>query len=413
MATQVIMPKLTYEMLEGLILEWLCEEGSSFSVGQSLYLVETDKATIEVPADEAGTLLKILVPAGETVSVGAPVAWVGAAGEKIPETETGVVQKSKPEDVTVTELPVDIAAGINQATDQERSTQEKQKRLRATPVARRLAQELGIELEDVGEYSGYKMIRESDVRDFDKNQNVHKEIKVETQRDTEHYDLSFPTPLEKTMASHMLKSASIPQMASTREVNLSRLDKFREERQSAWEHSLGYRLTYTHLFATLAVRALTSHPKLNASWTEQGIYLYHGINLGVAMSSKRGLVVPVVQNAHKLSLEQMANQIVQLQLAVESNRLSPRDLSGGTFTMTNVGMLGVELSIPLLNPPQSAILGIGAKRVSLQLDGENVISKPVASVTVTVDHRFVDGAAAAEFLASLKKLIESPGDHLG
>ena len=191
-------------------------------------------------------------------------------------------------------------------------------------------------------------------------------------------------------------------------MDLTNLERFRSSLLSDWEASHGFRLTFTHILAALVARALQSCLTLNASWTDEGIRLYRTINLGVAMATERGLVVPVVQRANRLSLEEIAAEIVRLHQAAERNRLLLQDLEGGTFTLTNVGMMGITLSIPVLNPPQSAILAVGAKRDHVVLEDGELRSIPVTTITVVADHRVVDGAAGARFLGRVKKLMENP-----
>jgi pyruvate/2-oxoglutarate dehydrogenase complex dihydrolipoamide acyltransferase (E2) component len=291
----------------------------------------------------------------------------------------------------------------------------------ASPVARRLALELGVDLAAVQEFAGQKRIREADVRAFaDARKAATVAIPTPTavvptpegvgrapEGDIE-FELLRLTPVQRAMATHLSQAAAIPQSAAACEVDLTHLKTLRNELLAGWEASYGFRLSYTHMLAALIARALESCPKLNASWTDDGIHLYRTVNLGVAMASDRGLVVPVVKSAQRLGLAEMAAEIVRLQQAVEKNRLHPSDLSGGTFTMTNVGMLGITLSIPLLNPPQSGILGIGAERSQVVLEDNRLWTRPVAWITVASDHRVVDGAAAAAFLHQVKTLIENP-----
>lgn len=398
MATQVILPKLTYEMEEGRIVEWLCEEGNAVDAGQALFVVETDKASIEVQAEEAGILLRVLVPTDATVPVGAAVAWIGAPGDAIPEAEALHPRKeqqavSSPQDIAVTPRDSETVA--------------------ASPVAKRLARELGVALEDVQKHVGQKRIREADIRAYaDARSSAMGTDGPEAAGDAE-FELIKPSPLQRAMASHLSQAAAIPQAAASCEVNLTSLEFLRNELSADWEASHGFRLSFTHMLAPLVARALESCPTLNATWTDEGIRLYRTINLGVAMASDRGLVVPVVRGANQLSLAEIASEIIRLQRATMGNRLHPKDLEGGTFTITNVGMLGITLSIPLLNPPQSGILAVGAKRAQLVLTNGQPVTIPVTLITVTFDHRVVDGVAAAAFLQRLKELMENPRSILG
>jgi len=229
---------------------------------------------------------------------------------------------------------------------------------------------------------------------------------------TGEYQVVQPTPLQRAMAARMTQAALVPQSAAGCEVNLSALDAFRDSLQAGWEKEFGFRLSYTHLIAALMARAVKTCPLLNASWTEEGFRLYASVNLGVAMATGRGLVVPVVQRAHERSLGDVAQEIVRLQHAAQTNRLGLPDLQGGTVTLTNVGPLGIELAVPVLNPPQSAIVAIGAKRTKLILEGGQARPAAVMSITLVSDHRLVDGAIQGAFLQTFREYLENPSQVL-
>lgn len=394
MASQIILPKLTYEMQEGCILEWLCSEGEAVSKHQPLFVVETDKAAIEVPAEEPGTLLKILVQAGSTVPVNTPVAWIGGPGEAMPGGETA--------------QPVEELAAPVEEKPRVVVPPEEPKAVRTSPGARRLARELGVDLKAVQEQVRPKPIREADVQAYADAQARAMPATPVAKRVAVEFELIQPTPLQRAMATRLTKSAAIPQYAAACDVDLTNLEQFRSSLLSDWEASRGFRLTHTHILAALVAQALESCPTLNASWTDEGIRLYRTVNLGVAMATERGLVVPVVQRANQLSLEEVAAEIVKLHQAANRNRLLPQDLEGGTFTLTNVGMMGITLSIPVLNPPQSGILAVGAEREHLILQDGELRSIPVTTITLVADHRVVDGATGAQFLGRVKNLMENP-----
>ena len=424
MTSSVILPKLTYEMHEGRILEWLAVEGAPISPGQVLFTVETDKAAIEVPAEESGVLLKILVPAGETVPVSSTVAYIGAAGETPVEAELGSLAGGDAGTAGVAQMVASAATpagGISGASDDS---------IPASPIARKMARELGIDLGAVLAFSGGKRVREADVQAYVDAQKAVEPPASEpappavsarpvspvapvppTPEPT--FELVRPTPLQKAMAGRMSLAAAIPQMAAACDVDLTQLERLKSRLQPGWELAQGYRLTYTHLMAALIARAAAACRGANASWTEEGIRFYREVHLGVAMASERGLVVPVVRDAGRAPLREIAGEIVRLQRAAEHNRLPLGDLENGTITMTNVGMLGITLSIPLLNPPQSAIVGVGAKREQVVLAGSEITVKPVATITVVADHRVMDGAAVAAFLNQIKQLVEHPHAALG
>jgi pyruvate dehydrogenase E2 component (dihydrolipoamide acetyltransferase) len=293
-----------------------------------------------------------------------------------------------------------------------------------------MAREFGIDLGEVLAFSGQKRVREADVQAYLEAQKgaespVREPAPLEAlarpaspvspapPAPEPAFELVRPTPLQKAMAARMSLAAAIPQMAAACDVDLTGLEQLKKQLQPGWEWAQGYRLTYTHLMAALIARAAAACRGANASWTEEGIRFYREVHLGIAMASERGLVVPVVRDAGRRPLREIAGEIIRLQRAAEHNRLPIGDLENGTITMTNVGMLGITLSIPLLNPPQSAIVGVGAKREQVALQGGEIAVKPVATITVVADHRVMDGAAVAAFLNQIRQLVEHPHAALG
>ncbi len=414
MASQVILPKLTYEMEEGHILEWLCEEGDQVAVGQVLFVVETDKAAVDVPAETDGTLLKVLVPAGETVRVSTLLAWIGRPGEVIPGTEAALPEDGQPAAAPIGSTVLMAPAGSSEPLvppPEIPASPDRQGGMAVSPVAKRLALELGVDLSGVQAFVGPKRVREADVRAYAESLKAAPDAKPTPSAEAE-FELMALTTVQRAMATHLRQAAAIPQFSAACEVDLTAMKRLRDEIRPGWELAHGLRLTYTNMLAAVVAWALERCPTLNASWTDEGVRLYGAVHLGVAMASERGLVVPVVRNANRRTPIQIAAEIVRLKQAVERNRLTPDDLQGGTFTITNVGMQGIALSIPLLNPPQSAIVGIGAERSQVVLQDNRLWARPVMWITVTSDHRVVDGAAAAAFLQQIQWLIENPDGAL-
>jgi pyruvate dehydrogenase E2 component (dihydrolipoamide acetyltransferase) len=387
-------------MEEGRILEWLCDEGDAVSAGQPLLVVETDKAAVEVPAEESGTLLRILAPVDATVTIGTPVAWIGAPHETVPDAEPTTADTG-PESPSLT-----VSAGTSKKAE---ASGEAVLAVSASPAAKRLARVLGVDIAAVQAHVGPgNRVREADVQAFAERSEAEVAAAGPAEAGLPEFELLKPTPLQRTMAEHLTRAAAIPQSAAVANVELTELEALRGELLPGWEAVHGFRLTFTHVLAALVTRALVACPQLNASWTDEGIRLYRGVNLGVAMASSRGLVVPVVRDANTRDLAGIAAEIVRLQQAAERNRLAPQDLEGGTFTMTNVGMLGIAMSIPVLNPPQSGILGIGARQLQPALVDGELRNVATMAITLVADHRVVDGAASAAFLRELKTLIEQP-----
>jgi pyruvate/2-oxoglutarate dehydrogenase complex dihydrolipoamide acyltransferase (E2) component len=425
MASRVILPKLTYEMQAATIIEWLCVEGQEVFAGQPLLVIETDKAATEVLSDEAGMLLRILVPAGVEVRVGTILAWLGQSGDAVPETDLGsqsLVNSHPPAQITGSPLLGEQTPSPNSQASKSGFGAD----IIASPVAKRMAREFNLDLRQIAKVMGVSRVREADVQAYvqasentvgsgglvsgalDQKAKTRDLIEKQDPHEPVEFDLVQPTSVQKVMQVRMVLTTGIPQMAASCDVDLTHLDQLRDKLQKEWEREYGFRLSYTHLFAALAAKAVKANPILNASWTEDGIRLYRRVGLAIAMATERGLVVPVVRNADERSLPDLAREIVRLQASAKSNRLAMEDLEGGTFTLTNVGVFGIEISVPLLNPPQSAIVSVGARRMSLAMEDEIVKSIPVASITVVSDHRIVDGAAQGSFIRAFIEYAKDP-----
>jgi pyruvate dehydrogenase E2 component (dihydrolipoamide acetyltransferase) len=394
MATNVIMPALGMAQETGKVLRWLKGEGETVVKGEPLMEVETDKVTVEVEAPADGTLAGLTAGEGEDVPVGRPVAVILAPGESAPVGASGSEPQSpEPE---LSDGPAALSAGGDGASAGQ---PDERRRPLASPKARRLAQDRGIDLAG---------IRGSGPR----GAVVAADVEEPLSKQTEFVAQSHKVPsapvgtvwrrmAERTTASWQ----SVPHFYLERDVDAGRLE--------SWRASIagreGYeRITHTDLLIKIAAVALREHPRVNASWADGSIEEHAQVNVGIAVAVEDGLVVPVVHDADRRELREVAARRGELVAAAREGKLRLDDVSGGTFTISNLGMFGVDSFSAIVNAPQAAILAVGriADRV-VPVDGRPVV-RPIVTLTVSFDHRVVDGARGARFLETLASLVQEP-----
>ena len=410
MPVEIVMPKLGLTMTEGLIVEWRKKEGDPVKKGDILFVLETEKVTYEVEAPEDGTLGKILVKEQETVPVGAAVAYLLKPGEAAVEVTAAPAAAPKAE--AASPAPAAAPAAATAAGG----------RVKATPLAKKVAKELGVELAAVaGTGPGGRILRED----------VEKAKAAGVQAPAAPAAAPAPaapaqapaapaaaaaegrlaafTGMRKTIAKRMLQSkveAAQAYMGNT--VDATRIQALRSELLPFIEKKSGVRITITDLMMKVTGAALREHPVINTRWTDKGVLYLPEVNMGMAMALDEGLIVPVIKNINAKSLGQVARDRVALIEKGKKNSFLPDDIKGSTFTLSAMGMFGLESFTAIINQPENAILAVGAildKPVALK--GEVVI-RPMMSVNLTYDHRTIDGAEAGKFMRTLKEMIEEP-----
>jgi pyruvate dehydrogenase E2 component (dihydrolipoamide acetyltransferase) len=397
-ATEVILPRLGQGMESGTIVRWLKSEGEAVEKGEPLFELDTDKVTQEVEAEAAGVLLKIAVAEGE-VPVGQTVAFIGAKGEDVPEVapapeESGAAHQAPAEAEPPAETQVP-GTGLSQSTNG---------RIKASPLARRMARERGIELSGVrGTGPDGRIVAE----DVERAEAGGPPPLVDTGPNLWTGTQRVPlTNIRKTIARRLTEAWQIPVFQLQASADMTRVNTLVAKLR---ERDPEVRVTVTDVLTKVCAQALMRHREVNAEFTEDAILLHPSANIGLAVAAPQGLVVPVIRDAHLLPLSVIARQRSDLVGRARENKLRAEDLEGGTFTISNLGMYAVESFTAVLNPPQAAIVAVGAteERV-VPVDGEMVV-RPVVTLTGTFDHRAVDGAPAAAFLQTLKESLEDPG----
>jgi pyruvate dehydrogenase E2 component (dihydrolipoamide acetyltransferase) len=391
MAISVVMPALEMAQETGKLISWLKKEGESVAKGEPLLEIETDKAVMEIESPGDGILAGVKVQPGANVPVGQTVAWIVRPGEVPPLDE--VVATSGRKTTAVAPSTGSAGASVNQVT------QSVTRALKISPKARRLAGERGVILADVRGTGPGGEILASDILAI-------AESKTSVLADS-------ARPISRLMAEHTTQSwTTVPHFFIVREVDAGALHEVRKKLGAELEMSRGLKLTHTDLLAALVGRVLVKHPRMNASWIGDGVRANAEINIGVAMAVDDGVVAPVIHNTDKSNLAEIAAKRRDLTERARSGRLRPADLIGGTFTISNLGMFGVDAFTAIIIPPQAAILAVGkiAERV-VPVDGRPGV-RPMMTLTLSSDHRVVDGARAGEFLRDLVEAIGSPEQWL-
>lgn len=425
-------------MIEGTIGVWLKKEGERVKEGEPLFEVETDKTSLEVEAKASGILAKILVVEGETVPIGERVALIAGEGESLQDftSQRGAQSSKESGDHGRVEETESTTEAIQQASKVSLASGNK---IKATPAAKRLAREVGIDLSTVNSEYQDGVIAKGAVLAFLKDQSKASPVAQKTisEHDLERTDLGAsgsggqisrqdvedypqkrgnamdPTgekvvPLEgirKAIAQRMTESSrEAPQVTLTTRVDMKEVIILREKLLALTKK----RITYTDILLMVIAKTLKRFPQINAYLENQAIIYKDQVNIGLAVDTPQGLVVPVLKNADQLRIEEMANQRNTLVRKARERRLTPDEMQGGTFTLSNLGSQGVEIFTPILNPPEVAILGVGKISEEPMVVEGKITIRPAAWLSLTFDHRATDGAPAAEFLREIKQVLEEP-----
>ncbi len=409
MAKKVIMPKLGLTMEEGVINRWLVKEGDRVERGDILFEVATDKVNMEVESPASGVVLKILYPDGATVPITETVAYIGEEGEVIAEVEALSpieTQKEAAEQVAESVPPVQ---------------EEREERIKASPLARRLASEYGLDLAKIqGTGPGGRIVKEDVEREKARQAEVvakpvvEKEIPVAPKKEAAPAVASLGqrmalSRMRKIIAQRLTESFQTkPHFFVRQEVVAEELVRVRERLLPLIEKQTGLRISYTDLLVKLVAKALEKYPLLNAYLSGEEIVLNPAINIGVAVALEEGLVVPVVKNANEKGLSQITEELHALAEKAKNGKLTPEEVSGGTFTISNLGMFGTDSFTAIINPPESSILACGAIKKKPFVRNDQVVVASLMELTLSCDHRLIDGALAAQFMQYLKVLLEEP-----
>ena len=429
-------------MTEGTLVAWKKKKGDQVSAGEVLAEIETDKATMEWESPEDGTLTEIYVPEGGKVNVGDKIGFIRGQGEDAPKEETPArkkkteaVSEEKPQAETEKPAPPETAetetappqkknAGAPVPAAQVETTPQKpqareqkseEPRVKASPVARRLAGELGVDLSTVKGTGPDGRVTETDVRAAGKMKSVEP-ARPRVGRDR---DEGVPAPtstriqlsgMRKVIAQRLVESLGpVPHFYLTIDINAGPLMEAREELKSAGEGADAAKITVNDFVLKAAVMAAVKVPRVNASFDNDAIVQYADVDLGVAVAIEDGLLTPVVRAAQDKSLRGISASAKDLAQRARNKRMKPEEFQGGTFTVSNLGGLGIDSFSAVINPPQGFILAVGKlTKTPVVDDCDQVMVGHRMSITMSCDHRVIDGALGAEYLKELRHLLENP-----
>jgi len=399
-ANEVKLPRLGQGMEAGTITRWLKSEGDTVAKGEPLFEIDTDKVTQEVEADYGGVLLKIELASGEA-PVGQTIAWIGDAGEEIKAAaKPAAPEPEKVSDTAATREPAPEPEPVSDTSGSSNGGQTGG-RIKASPLARRIARERGIELSSLqGTGPDGRIVAEDVERGA-----VPEQVTTRHEVPTGEVESVPLTNIRKTIARRLTAAWQAPVFQLTVSADMTRANELVER---ARELNPDVRVTVTDLLVKLSAQALMRHRDVNVQYSEDVLLKFPTANVGVAVAAPQGLIVPVIRSVERLSLAEVAGARGEIVGRARENKLTAQDLEDGTFTISNLGMFGIEQFVAVLNPPQAAILAVGATMDTPVARGGEVVVRPMLTMTITVDHRAVDGAAGADFLRTVKQFVEEP-----
>ena len=444
MATEVLMPKLGLTMTEGTIDEWKKNVGDTVKKGEILFSVETDKLTNDVEAEADGVLLKILVPAGETVACKTLIGWLGAEGEAVPDgagtAPAAAAEAPAAPAAAVSGAAAPAAAGAAHAAGAYVPATPYAKKLakekgfdlaaipatgykgvvvardvlgftpaaaapaapavKASPLAEKVAADLGIDLKDVKAAHG-RVLAEDLLRYIAETREKKDAGEASA---AEREEVKPMSGMRKAIAKNMQNShMTSPTVTFNLGIDMTEMKRYREQLKAK-----EIKVSYTDLLVKFVSKALTEFPLLNCSVEDNKIIYKHYVNMGVAVALDNGLVVPNIVDADKKSLTEISAEVKELAKLAREGKLPPEKLRGGTFTITNLGMYGIESFSPIINQPEVAILGVNTMEDKVVVRNGEMCIRPIMNLSLTADHRVVDGSVAAQFLQRVKSLMENP-----
>jgi pyruvate dehydrogenase E2 component (dihydrolipoamide acetyltransferase) len=431
MATEVILPKVDMDQATGTISEWRKHNGDAVTEGETILVIETEKVAIDVESPGTGILDGITSIPGEVFPIGTVIGYILAPGEALPEP---AAPAQTPQEKTLPPVPVGASAtpvakkiaaahGVELVSIQGTGPQGKVTKsdiethlsepsgaapgkVYATPAARRIARERSLELAEVSGSGPGGRIQAADVENY---RETDLPVSHVTRGDLVEDQVIPLVGMRRTIAERLTMSyQTTPHISLTVRVDMTRFKQARADLNAHAENSEAERVSATAMMVKLMAAVLKRYPRLNSSLEGDNIIEHKDVNVGVAVALEDGLIVPVVHQAEQKSISQIAVETSELVSRARAGQLVPSDVSGGTFTISNLGPFGIEQFTAIINPPQAAILAVGATQDEAIPMGEQIVARPIMRITLCADHRIIDGALAAQCLAELKALLENP-----
>ncbi len=407
MAELITMPKMSDTMTEGVIVRWTVKVGDTVKSGDIIAEVETDKATMDMEVYSKGTILHIMVQEGEAAAIDAPVAIVGAAGEDFQALLSGgsaPKTASAAQETTATPVAESSPSSAPATTSNNTSTDDS--RLKASPLARKIAEDKGIDLKAVAGSGENGRIVKRDLENIQAPASGSTASVTSTAVMGEESYTEVPvSQMRKTIAARLGESKfTAPHFYLTIEINMDNAVKAREQMNAI----SSVKISMNDIVVKAAASALRKHPNINSSWLGTKIRYNNHIHIGVAMAVEDGLLVPVVRFADHKSLSQISSEVKAYGAKAKEKKLQPQDWAGNTFTISNLGMFGIDEFTAIINPPDACILAVGTVKDSVGVVNGEIKPVKTMKVTLSCDHRVVDGTMGAAFLQTLKEYLEEP-----
>jgi pyruvate dehydrogenase E2 component (dihydrolipoamide acetyltransferase) len=454
MASKILMPKLSPTMEEGQISRWLKEEGDEIEANETIAEVDTDKATMEMTSLEAGTLLKIIVPGGENAKLGQTIGIIGEKGEdfsalldeassngdaKITSEEKAqteaeienVSQKQKISETAETSVKTDETETAGRSYDDQRpgaktdAKDQKPKtddqptngRLIVSPIAARMAAENQIDLKTISGSGPQGRIIKRDIESALESKVQSRKSKVEEPapqfaqmpevQGASAFREENASKMRQVIAQRLAQSIGpIPTFYLTVEIEMDKALEFRKQINASLSEE--EKVSVNDVIVKTAAMASLKHPFVNSSWRDDKIRFYEDADVGVAVAIDEGLITPVIRGANKKGIAQIAKEVKELAGRAREKKLAPEEYTGATFSISNLGMFGIKEFTAIINPPEAAIFAIGAAKPTAVVENGEIVIKNIMSVTMSCDHRVIDGATGAKFLQTFKQMLENP-----
>jgi pyruvate dehydrogenase E2 component (dihydrolipoamide acetyltransferase) len=424
---EIQMPKLSDTMTEGTLVAWKKKKGDKVSAGEVLAEIETDKATMEWESPEDGTLAEIYIEEGGKVNVGDKIAFIDSEGEEAPveaeekkeeeEPKTPEKKEEKPKEAKAEKKEEEKAATAKVEKKPLGETQKpaakvekgEETRVKASPVARRVAAELGVDVSTVKGTGPEGRVTETDVRAAAKSRSAAQKVPAPPIKAGETARINL-SGMRKIIAQRLVESLGpVPHFYLNIDIDAGPLMAAREELKSAGEGAEASKITVNDFVLKAAVQAAVKVPRVNASFDGDAIVQYADVDLGIAVAIEDGLLTPVIRTAQEKSLREISEIVKDLAHRARNKRMKPEEFQGGTFTVSNLGGMGIDSFSAVINPPQAFILAIGRiTRTPVIDDGDQIVVGHRMSITMSCDHRVIDGALGAAYLKELRHLLENP-----
>ncbi|WP_339210946.1 dihydrolipoamide acetyltransferase family protein [Aeribacillus sp. FSL K6-8210] len=438
MAKEIFMPKLSSTMEVGTLLQWFKEEGESVEIGEPLFEIMTDKINIEVEAYDRGTLLKKYFQPDDQIPVNQVIGYIGEPGEKVPDVPPALSEESTEQSGEKTEQ-----SETNEGAVEVKSNENG--KVRATPAARRLAKEAQVDLRNIVGSGPKGRIHLKDVKQYLETEKAQPKVSPLARKIAEHENIDLKalqgsgaggkvmkqdvinaiqassqkaqqpevrkklSGLRKVVADRMVQSAfTAPHVTLASDIDMTKAIEMRTALLPVVEKQTGFRLTYTDIIIKAVGTALSRFPEVNVHLEHDEIIYKNEVNVGVAVAVKDGLMVPVIKQVEQKGLAAICAEAKDLSKRAREQKLRADELKGSTFTISNLGMYPIDVFTPIINQPEIAILGVGRTQEKPVVVNGEIVIRPMMTVSLSFDHRVIDGAPAAEFLAEVKRILENP-----